>query len=116
MFSDQNDTGNHSACGNYGNLPHIISQKLDISEGTNYSFNEYPQVDEQFGAIFMKISGLLYFFNPLQFEFLPLILSYITSKYNTIQYNTIQYNTIQYNTIHTYIRTYTHTHIHTKCL
>ena len=43
------------------NLYYIISRQLDISEGANYSFSEYPQSDEQFAAIFTKIGATLFF-------------------------------------------------------
>ena len=43
------------------NLYYIISRQLDISEGANYAFSEYPQSDEQFAAIFTKIGATLFF-------------------------------------------------------
>ena len=43
------------------NLYYIIYRQLDISEGANYSFSEYPQSDEQFAAIFTQIGATLFF-------------------------------------------------------
>ena len=34
----------------------------DIRGSANYSFSEFPEVDEQFAAIFMKIGATLFFY------------------------------------------------------
>ena len=68
MFLDQNITGQHSAYMAI-NLYCIISWLLDISEGATILFLKL-QAYEQFAAIFLKI-GATYFYNPVQFEYLP---------------------------------------------
>ena len=43
----------------------------DIRGSANYSFSEFPEVDEQFAAIFRKLGATL-FFTPVQSEYWPL--------------------------------------------
>ena len=76
---DQNVIGHNSANNGNQSFLRYISVTWHFRKCKLFFF-EYPEVDEQFAAIFKKI-GVNVFFNPTQSEYLPMTFEAKRQKY-----------------------------------